>query len=607
MQDPDDIALLREYVTRQSEDAFAALVSRHINKVYSVALRHTRNPHAAEEITQAVFVILARKARHLSPRVILSGWLYQTARLTALTFIRGQVRRARREQEAHVQTLLNEPGPDVWPQIAPLLDAAMTGLSERDRHAVVLRYFDGKSMKEVGTALNASEDAAKMRVNRAVDKLRRFFNRRGLVLSAGVLTAAISANSVQAAPVTIAKTATTIALAKGTAGASTLTLVKGALKLMFWSKAKTAAIAGAVVLLTAGTGVVVVGAVNWSFFGAGPDISGTWEGRMMIQEPGVNDGELASTRVVLKLAKSNGVYAATTDWIDLGRKDVREGTVSYSFPSLRIVHNPRDTWTIKVNADAKQMLLNHFLYFTQSYPVLLTRTTTPDAVPEPLTEADFQPRPGSDLQGYWKGAITSDAIPVDVKIAELPDGTFRAEGDDPMQGANGRPVTISYTRPDVKLAVGTGSGMFAGKLNADHSQISGVWTQGGQVTRTVLKRADYQAEHAHDAERDYSFSSDNDLPGHWRGAWVFGTAKIRLALDIAKMPDGTWCATLASLDQFGNDAPMPASSIEFRPPDLRLKWKWAEVAYEGKLQGGKLTGAWLQGGGGFPLVFERQR
>src|SRR5947207_231568 len=98
MQELDDISLLREYADLDSEEAFATLVARHVNKVYSVALRHTRNPHHAEEITQAVFVILARKARKLSNRVILSGWLCQTARLTAVTFIRSEIRRARREQ-----------------------------------------------------------------------------------------------------------------------------------------------------------------------------------------------------------------------------------------------------------------------------------------------------------------------------------------------------------------------------------------------------------------------------------------------------------------------------------------------------------------------------
>jgi RNA polymerase sigma factor (sigma-70 family) len=254
MQELDDIALLRQYTEQNSEEAFAALVTRHVNKVYSVALRHTRNPHQAEEITQAVFVILANKSRHLGKRVILSGWLYQTARLTAVTFIRSEIRRARRETEAHMQNSLNETESDVWPQIAPLLDAAMAGLNETDRHAVVLRFFDGKSMREVGAALGASEDAAKMRLNRAVEKLRGFFTKRGLVLPATALTAAISANSVQAAPAMLAKAATAVAFAKGaTVSGSTLTLIKGALNVMTWTKAKTAIATGVVVVLVAGT------------------------------------------------------------------------------------------------------------------------------------------------------------------------------------------------------------------------------------------------------------------------------------------------------------------------------------------------------------------
>ena len=95
MQELDDIALLRQYTEQNSEEAFASLVTRHVNKVYSVALRHARNPHQAEEITQTVFVILAKKSRYLGKGVVLSGWLYQTARLTAVTFIRSEIRRVR--------------------------------------------------------------------------------------------------------------------------------------------------------------------------------------------------------------------------------------------------------------------------------------------------------------------------------------------------------------------------------------------------------------------------------------------------------------------------------------------------------------------------------
>ncbi len=259
MQELDDIALLRQYTEQNSEEAFAALVTRHVNKVYSVALRHTRNPHQAEEITQAVFVILANKSRHLGKGVILSGWLYQTARLTAVTFIRSEIRRARREEEAHMQSFLNETESDVWLQIAPLLDAAMAELSETDRHAVVLRFFDGKSMREVGAALGANEDAAKMRLNRAVEKLRGFFTKRGVVLPAAVLTAAISANSVQAAPAVLAQSITALAMTKGVAASgSTLTLIKTTLKIMAWTKLKTTVVVGAIAILAVGTATVTI-------------------------------------------------------------------------------------------------------------------------------------------------------------------------------------------------------------------------------------------------------------------------------------------------------------------------------------------------------------
>jgi RNA polymerase sigma factor (sigma-70 family) len=259
MQELDDNALLREYVERGSEEAFAALVARHVNKVYSIALRQTRNPHQAEEITQAAFAILAKKSGALPKTAIVSGWLCRTAQLTAVTFLRSEIRRGRREQEAYMQTFLNETESDAWPQIAPLLDVAMAGLSETDHHAIVLRFYDGKSMREIGVALGANEETAKKRVSRAVEKLRQFFTKRGVVVPAAVLTAAISANSVQAAPAALATTATAVAIAKGaTASASTLTLIKGALKIMAWAKAKSTVAVGLGVLLAAGTVTVAV-------------------------------------------------------------------------------------------------------------------------------------------------------------------------------------------------------------------------------------------------------------------------------------------------------------------------------------------------------------
>src|ERR1022692_3057983 len=115
-----DHELLAEFARTESETAFATLVERDVNLVYSTALRFTGNPHHAEEITQAVFIILARKAGKLSPRVVLSGWLYQAARLTSANLMKGEIRRRHREQEAYMQTILNEPDGTTWRQIAPL-------------------------------------------------------------------------------------------------------------------------------------------------------------------------------------------------------------------------------------------------------------------------------------------------------------------------------------------------------------------------------------------------------------------------------------------------------------------------------------------------------
>jgi RNA polymerase sigma factor (sigma-70 family) len=255
----DDMALLREYARRNSEEAFAALVSRHVNLVYSVALRQVRDPHQAEEITQAVFIILARKAKSLHAKTILAGWLCRTARYACADAIKIQRRRQHREQEAFMQSTLNESESDAWAQIAPLLDTALAHLGETDHNAIVLRFFEGKSMSEVGTALGASEDAAKKRVNRAVEKLQKFFLKRGVTSTTATLAGAISANSVQAAPVALAKSVTAVAIAKGAAAStSTLTLIKGALKIMAWTKAKTAVVAGVVILLAAGTTTIII-------------------------------------------------------------------------------------------------------------------------------------------------------------------------------------------------------------------------------------------------------------------------------------------------------------------------------------------------------------
>ncbi len=255
----DDMRLVREYAARQSESAFATLVSRHTNLVYSAALRQTRDPQLAEEVTQVVFIILARKAASLGAKTILTGWLYRTACYVSGSALKRELRRQHREQEAYMQSELDAQAGSTWNQLSPLLDEAMLRLGQADRDALVLRFFEGRSLNEVGHALGASEEAAKKRVNRALDKLRNFFAKRGVSSTTAIIAETISAHSVQAAPVALAKAATAAAITKGAAAStSTLTLIKGALKIMAWTKAKTAIVVGASVLLATGTATVTI-------------------------------------------------------------------------------------------------------------------------------------------------------------------------------------------------------------------------------------------------------------------------------------------------------------------------------------------------------------
>ena len=250
--------LLRQYADRNSDEVFAALVARHVNLVYSAALRKTGNADAAQEITQAVFIILAQKAGRLSQRTILSGWLYQTTRLTAANFLRTEIRRVRREQEAYMQSLANETEPELWPQMAPLLEDAMGQLGEKDRNAIALRFFEGKSFQEIGAAFGASDNAAKKRVAHALEKLHRYFSKHGVSSTTAIIAGAISANSAHAAPVGLATTITATVIKGPAVAASTLALVKGTLKVMTWMKLKIALSITAALLLAGGAMTVAL-------------------------------------------------------------------------------------------------------------------------------------------------------------------------------------------------------------------------------------------------------------------------------------------------------------------------------------------------------------
>jgi len=255
----DDMGLLREYAINHSETAFAELVSRRIGFVYSAALRQVRDEHLAGEITQAVFILLAQKAGRISGKTILGGWLFRTTRFAALAQMRAAAKRQRLAKELQMQTEPSTTAPDpLWEQLSPRLDEALAALGEQDRQAVLLRYFENKSLAEVGAVLGTSEDTARKRTARALAKLHRYFGRLGISSTTAILAGAISSNSVQAAPMALTKSVAAVSIGKGAASGSTLTLIKGALKIMAWTKAKTTVVVGVWVLLAVGTASITV-------------------------------------------------------------------------------------------------------------------------------------------------------------------------------------------------------------------------------------------------------------------------------------------------------------------------------------------------------------
>jgi len=252
----DDAVLLREYTDRQSEPAFGELVRRHVDLVHSAALRQAGgNATTAADVTQAVFIELARQAGRLKRHPTLTGWLYTVTRRVASQVVRAETRRQRREWEAqHMQETLRELSPTEaecdWDRVRPVLDSAMHILGETDRLAVLLRHFENRPFAEVGARIGMSENAARMRVSRALEKLRAVLMGQGVNSTAAALAAVLSGHAVSAAPPGLSAGIATMAAAS----ASTL----GFLPLMASIPLKTATAvalivsAGAALMLQAG-------------------------------------------------------------------------------------------------------------------------------------------------------------------------------------------------------------------------------------------------------------------------------------------------------------------------------------------------------------------
>jgi RNA polymerase sigma factor (sigma-70 family) len=253
--DDADRSRLARFVAAGEGRALAELVSAHAGAVHAAALRQTRSPELAEEVTQIVFILLARKAASLGPTVMLGAWLHRTAFYTARNVVRQQARRRRHERLAAVGEAGRDPWaePPTWQRLAPALDAGVAGLREADRQAIVLRFFHRQSLAEVGRALGVSEDAAQMRVSRAVDRLRAFFARTGVTrLDACALANVLWANgAARAVPRAVLVGAFRAARAVPPAGGAAAALARA----VAWGRARAVAVAAvaATVVGTAGT------------------------------------------------------------------------------------------------------------------------------------------------------------------------------------------------------------------------------------------------------------------------------------------------------------------------------------------------------------------
>ena len=209
----DDWQLIREYVVNGSEAAFRSLVTQHLNHVHATALRLVRESDLAEDVCQAVFILLARKAASLPSRVVLAGWLYRTTRFVAARALRAEQRRKHREEEAVRMQELQSPDQQ-WQSLAPLLDEALDQLRSLERDALILRFFQDKPLAVVGHDLGLTEEAARKRVARGLEKLRSFFARRGFTISAAALSMTLGSRAAGAAPAALDGAVASVAIAQ---------------------------------------------------------------------------------------------------------------------------------------------------------------------------------------------------------------------------------------------------------------------------------------------------------------------------------------------------------------------------------------------------------
>lgn len=252
--DIEDFELLHRFVETDSQEAFSQLVDRYLNLVYSVCLRETHDAVLAQDVTQTVFLTLFHKAPSIRKGTPLAGWLFKTSRFASKNAVRHELRRRAGEQELIQAMEQSAQHTSTWQPIEPLLHDAIASLGTKEREAILLRYFEDRSFEEVGLRLNTTESTARMRVSRAIEKLRQYLRKNGVAVPTALLSSLLAENAVQAAPASCAQAighmlsgvtaGTTVAVSGAVTATKAHSISQGVMKIMLTNKLQAAAVIG---------------------------------------------------------------------------------------------------------------------------------------------------------------------------------------------------------------------------------------------------------------------------------------------------------------------------------------------------------------------------
>ena len=336
------------------------------------------------------------------------------------------------------------------------------------------------------------------------------------------------------------------------------------------------------------------------------NLEGTWEGAMHF-----HGGPFMRTqRILLRVFKENGSYHAVIDEIDLGIRNIPATQFDAGWTEVNFESGSAITFKGKLNRDGTEISGRWKWPGGYSQPLALTRTATPDFVREPMVEADYTPRAGSDLQGLWKTTLKAgQSYRLYLKITQSADGKLRAELNSVDQPpVLPLPVTVlDYQKPKVKFSLQGIGVSFTGELDDSGSQIAGTWIQGKPVALTFERVNPKEEVQVVEAGKNFTSANDAELQGHWRGTLPgnYGVP-LHLVFNIGRLADGSFSTTLDSPDQCEFAAPFDVTT--FSPPAVHLEMKSAKCIFNGRLVDGKISGTWsLNNKISEPLTLERKK